>query len=152
MRRRARVVPLVSWRWRRYDGRQWQLEARGGERLTVLLNVEHQPHLPLGLSASMGKPIPEEIQWIIVRLSAAMSREDIAMYTGVSQRKVNDVMSTFNKDGTVKVYTRQKPHTYSSLCDDDVQVSSCYSCAQQYAQASNTAPLPDVRGITRFIP
>ena len=52
-----------------------------------------------------------------------MSREDIAMYTGVSQRNVNDVLSTFNKDGTVKVYTRQKRHIYSSLCDEDVQVS-----------------------------
>jgi transposase len=80
----------------------------------------------------MGKPIPEEIQWIIIRLSSAMSREDIAMYTGVSQRKVNDVLSTFNKDGTVKVYTRQKRHTYSSLCDEDVQVSFCYPCAQRF--------------------
>jgi hypothetical protein len=100
----------------------------------------------------MGKPISEEIQWIIVRLSAAMLWEDIAMYTGVSQRKVDDVISSFNKVGTVKVYSRQKRHTYSSLCDDDVQVSLCYPCAQQLSQASNTAPLPDFGGITRFIP
>jgi DNA-binding transcriptional regulator LsrR (DeoR family) len=77
----------------------------------------------------MEKPISEEIQWIIVRLSTAMSREDIAMYTGVSRRKVDDVMSTFDKNGTVEVYTRPKPLTYSSLCDDDVQVSLCYPCA-----------------------
>ncbi|KAI0284575.1 hypothetical protein BGY98DRAFT_523620 [Russula aff. rugulosa BPL654] len=62
----------------------------------------------------MGEPISEEIQWIIVRLSTAMSPEDVAMYTGVGQRKVNDVMSTFNKYGTVKVYTHQEP-------DDDIQ-------------------------------
>jgi transposase len=86
----------------------------------------------------MGKPIPEEIQWIIIRLSTAMSREDIAMYTGVSLRKVNDVMSTFNKEGTVKVYTRQKPHTYSILCENDVQVSSRCLCTQQLSQASDT--------------
>ena len=73
----------------------------------------------------MGKAISEEVQWIIIRLSTAMSREDIAMYTDVSLRKVNDVLSTFNKEGTVKVYTRQKPDTYTSLCDEDVQVSSC---------------------------
>jgi hypothetical protein len=73
----------------------------------------------------MGEPISEEIQWIIVRLSTAMSPEDVAMYTGVGQRKVNDVMSTFNKYGTVKVYTHQEP-------DDDIQVSSCYPCAQQH--------------------
>jgi hypothetical protein len=100
----------------------------------------------------MGKPISEEIQWIIIRLSVAMPWEDIAMYTGVSQRKVNDVISTFNKDGSVKVYTRQKPHTYSSLCDEDVQVSTCYPCTQQFSQASNTAPLPDFGGLTQFIP
>jgi hypothetical protein len=99
-----------------------------------------------------GKPIPEEIQWIIIRLSTAMSWEDIAMYTGVSQRKVNDVMSTFNKEGTVKVYARQKPHTYSSLCEDDVQVSLCCLCAPQFSQARDTAPLPDFAGIARFIP
>jgi hypothetical protein len=88
------------------------------------------------LSMEMGKPISEEIQWIIVHLSSAMSREDIAMYTGVSQRKVNDVISTFNKDGTVKVYTRQKPHTYASLREDDVQVSLCYPYAHQLSQAT----------------
>jgi DNA-binding transcriptional regulator LsrR (DeoR family) len=74
----------------------------------------------------MGKPLSEEIQWIIIHLSSAMSQEDVAMYIGVSQCKVNAVMSTFNKDGTVKVYTCQKPYTYSSLCKDDVQVSLCY--------------------------
>ena len=74
----------------------------------------------------MGKAISEEVQWIIICLSTAMSREDIAMYTDVSLRKVNDVLSTFNKEGTVKVYTRQKPDTYTSLCDEDVQVSSCF--------------------------
>ena len=53
------------------------------------------------------------------------------MYTGVSERKVDDVISTFNKEGTAKVYTRQKPHTYASLCDEDIQVSSFYPYAQQ---------------------
>lgn len=100
----------------------WQ--ARG--RNIPALNINHISHL----SASMGKAISEEIQWIIIRLSVTMSREDIAMYTGVSERKVNNVISTFNKEGDVKVRTRQKPHTYSSLCDEDVQVSSCYPCTR----------------------
>jgi DNA-binding transcriptional regulator LsrR (DeoR family) len=99
----------------------------------------------------MVKPIFEEVQWIILRLSTAMSREDIAMYTDVSERKINDVLSTFNKEGTVKVYTRPKRSTYS-LCDDDIQVSSCYLCTQQLSQASETAPLLDFGGIARFIP
>ena len=74
------------------------------------------------------------------------------MYTSVSPCKVKDVISTFNKEGTVKVYTRQQPHTYSSLCDDDVQVSLCYPCAQQLFHASDIAPLPDFGSIARFIP
>ncbi len=100
----------------------------------------------------MVKPIPEQVQWIIICLSTAMSWEDIAMYTGVSERKINDVLSTFNKEGTVKVHTRQKRSTYSSLCDANIQVSSCYLCTQQLSQASETAPLLDFGGITRFIP
>jgi transposase len=92
---------------------------------------QRQPAERSLLLASMGKPILEEIQWIIVRLSTTMSREDIAMYTGVSERKVDDVLSTFNRDGTVKVYTRQTSHTYRSLCDEDVQVSSFCLYTQQ---------------------
>jgi hypothetical protein len=74
----------------------------------------------------MGKPVSEEIQWIVIRLSTAMSREDIAMYTSVSQRKIDSILSTFNKYGTVKANVRQKPHTYTSLCDDDIQVCLIY--------------------------
>jgi hypothetical protein len=100
----------------------------------------------------MGKPISEDMQWTIIRLSTAMSREDIAMYTDVSLRKVNDVLSTFNKEGTVKVYTRQKLDTYSSLSEEDVQVGSYYLCTPQFFQASDAAPPPDCGGIARFIP
>jgi hypothetical protein len=61
-----------------------------------------------------------------------MSREDVAVYTGVSQCEVDDVMSNFNEHGTVKVRARQKPHTYSGLRDDDTLVNSCCHCAQQH--------------------
>ena len=74
----------------------------------------------------MGKAVSEEIQWIIIRLSSTMSREDIAMYTGISHRKIDNVLSTFNKYGSVKTTIRKKPHTYASLCDDDVQVHLIY--------------------------
>lgn len=80
----------------------------------------------------MGKAISEEIQWIIIRLSTAMSREDIGMYTGVSQRKIDNVLSTFNKYGTIKTTIRQRPHTYSSLCDDDIQVCLIYILCDIY--------------------
>jgi transposase len=74
----------------------------------------------------MGKPVSEDVQWIIIRLSTAMSRENIAMYTGISHRKIDSILSTFNKHGTVKSTTRQKRHTYASLCDDDIEVLPIY--------------------------
>ena len=74
----------------------------------------------------MEKPVSEDIQWIIICLSTGMSREDIPMYTGISHRKVDSVLSTFNKYGTVKPTACQKPHTYTSLCDEDVQVLPIY--------------------------
>ena len=79
-----------------------------------------------------GKPISEEVQWIIIHLSSIMSREDIAVYTDVSLRKVNDVLSTFNKEGTVKVYSSQKQNTNSSLSEEDIYVGSCFLCTQRF--------------------
>jgi DNA-binding transcriptional regulator LsrR (DeoR family) len=70
----------------------------------------------------MGKHVPEEIQWIVICLSTTMSREDIAMYTRISSRKIDDILSTFNKYGIVKANTHEKAHTYASLCDEDIQV------------------------------
>jgi DNA-binding transcriptional regulator LsrR (DeoR family) len=100
----------------------------------------------------MGKRISEDVQWIIIRLSTIMSREDIAMYTGVSQRKIDKVLSTFNKEGTVKATTSQRPHVYASLCDDDVQVRLGCSLSQQASPASNAASAPDDECSTGFIP
>jgi epoxyqueuosine reductase QueG len=51
-----------------------------------------------------------------------MLREDIAMYTRISSRKIDDILSTFNKYGIVKANTCEKAHTYASLCDKDIQV------------------------------
>jgi hypothetical protein len=89
-------------------------------------------HISLILLTSMGKSISEEIQWIIIRLSTAMSREDIAMYTGVSQRKIDTVLSIFNKYGSVKTTIRQGPYTYSSFCDDDIRVCLIYIMCNIY--------------------
>jgi hypothetical protein len=108
-------------------------------------------HISPIFSTSMGKPISEEIQWIVIRLSTAMSREDIAMYTGISQRKIDNVLSTFNKYGSVKTTTRQKPHTYASLCDDDIQVCLIYF-VRRLSLTSSTAPASDVGGNTGSLP
>ena len=74
----------------------------------------------------MGKAIPEEIQWIIIRLSTTMSREDIAVYTNISLRKIDSILSTFNKYGIVKSNICKKPHMYASLYDNDIQVYPNY--------------------------
>lgn len=79
----------------------------------------------------MEKPIPEEVQWIIVRLSADMSQEDVAMYTDVSQGQVNEVMATFMKYGTVKAYPLQQHHMYPRFFVGGIQASRCYPCAQR---------------------
>jgi hypothetical protein len=69
-----------------------------------------------------GKPIPEVVQWIIIRMGATMSNVDISMYTEVSERKVRDILTYFKKTGGVNVPKRLKPQLHRSLCDYDVQV------------------------------
>jgi len=44
-----------------------------------------------------GKLITEDIQWIIIRMSPAMSVEDIAMYTDVGECKVRDILAHFKQ-------------------------------------------------------
>jgi DNA-binding transcriptional regulator LsrR (DeoR family) len=53
-----------------------------------------------------------------------MSSYDIAKYTGVSRRKIDHVLATFKRKGTVNVHKTLKPHTHQSLCDEDIQVCS----------------------------
>ena len=87
-------------------------------RCDVTSCAEHQPRLPLSQQVwypENQSPKKYNGLSIIIRLSAILSREDIATYTNVSLRKVNDVLSTFNKEGTVKVYTRQKPDRPDTL-------------------------------------
>ena len=74
----------------------------------------------------MGRPIHHDVLWIIVRLSTIMSARTIAMYTGVSKRKVEQVLSTFRDNGTVEVRPGARGKGYHKLCDQDVQVSVFY--------------------------
>lgn len=49
-----------------------------------------------------GKPVSEEVQWIIVRLGTVMSTNDIAMYADLSEHKVKDILAYFKWMGEVK--------------------------------------------------
>jgi len=69
-----------------------------------------------------GKAVSEEIQWIIVRLSAIMNPHEIAMYTDIGLRTVQKILSWFRRTGEVNVAQRLKPQLHGALCDYDIQV------------------------------
>ena len=73
-----------------------------------------------------GKLITEDIQWIIIRMSPAMSVEDIAMYTDVGEYKVQDILAHFKQSGDVKVPKRQQPKLHRKLCDYDIEVCNLH--------------------------
>ena len=70
-----------------------------------------------------GQAIPESIQWIIIRLSTAMSIDEICGYTDISNRKVRDILAHFKKTGDVNIPKHQRPTIHISLQDEDIQVS-----------------------------
>ena len=69
-----------------------------------------------------GKAVTEAIQWIVIRLSAILSPVDIAAYTDISERKVRDILSYFDRNGDVKVPMRKQARLQRSLRDEDIQV------------------------------
>lgn len=71
-----------------------------------------------------GKPIPETVQWIVIRLSTRMSVDEIAMYTDIGVRSAQRILAHFKKHGDVNAPKRAKPKPRGFLCDYDIQV--CY--------------------------
>ena len=71
-----------------------------------------------------GKSVSEEIQWIIVHLDTAMSTDDIAMYTDLSECKVWDILAHFKQMGEVKGSNCSRPKLHRTLCDYDIEVFS----------------------------
>lgn len=69
-----------------------------------------------------GKAVTEAIQWIVIHLSAILSPVDIAAYTDISERKVRDILSYFDRNGDVKVPMRERARLQRSLRDEDIQV------------------------------
>ena len=69
-----------------------------------------------------GKPVSEEVQWIVVRMATGMSIGDIATYADLSERKVKDILAYFKRTGEVKGGKSFKPKLHRTLCDDDIEV------------------------------
>ena len=69
-----------------------------------------------------GKPISEDVQWIIICLSADLSPEDVSMYTNVSECKVHAIFTHHKKTGEVVIPKCENPTLYGKLQEEDLQV------------------------------
>ena len=69
-----------------------------------------------------GKAVTKAIHWIVIRLGAILSPEDIAAYTDISECKVRDILTYFNRNGDVKVPMCKRARLQKSLRDEDIQV------------------------------
>ena len=69
-----------------------------------------------------GKSTSEAVRWIVIRLSTAMTEEDIAMYTDICPRTVRKILSYFKKTGTVEGAKEPRPTLHKALCDYDIEV------------------------------
>ena len=50
-----------------------------------------------------GKPISEEVQWIVVHLGAVLLPDDVAMYTNISKQKIRAILVHHKKTGEVDI-------------------------------------------------
>ena len=64
---------------------------------------------------SQGKPICEDVQWIIIHFSAEHSSEDISMYTNVSKHKVKAILACHKRTGGVDIPKHLRPNLYQSF-------------------------------------
>ena len=69
-----------------------------------------------------GKPICEDVQWIIICLSAELSSEDISMYTNISECKVKAILAHHKRTGGVDIPKHLRPSLYRKLQDEDIRV------------------------------
>lgn len=70
-----------------------------------------------------GKPISVDVQWIVIRLSATLSAEDVAMYTNISEHKVRAILAYHKQTGGVDIPKCKKPTLYRKLQEEDIMVS-----------------------------
>jgi hypothetical protein len=69
-----------------------------------------------------GRKISSDVQWIIIRLSSLLRKEDIAMYTGISVRSIVEILRHFNTHGTVEDSEQERKERKWLLRDLDVEV------------------------------
>jgi transposase len=74
-----------------------------------------------------GKPVPHEVQWMIVRLSGMLSKENISYGTGVSIRTVERILREFSEHGTVQEGKERKGRRRLLGCDE-AAVCPCQIC------------------------
>ena len=74
-----------------------------------------------------GKPISEEIRWVVIWLSMVMSPDDVAMYTDLSVHSIKNILLYFKCLEGVDVPKCLKPQLHRSLCDYDGRyIVVCY--------------------------
>ena len=71
-----------------------------------------------------GKQVSDEIQWIIVHLNTAMSTDNIAVYTDLSECKVRDILAHFKQTVEVKGSNHSRPKLHWTLHNYDIEVFS----------------------------
>jgi hypothetical protein len=70
-----------------------------------------------------GSEIPVAVQWIIIRLSSLLQKEDISIYTGVSIRAVARILQYYRMHGGIKTQNAEERRGNRHLRDLDVEVS-----------------------------
>ena len=81
---------------------------------TTLGNHTRMPH---------GQKISPDVQWIVIRLSRLLRKEQIAIYTGVSIRSIERILEHFQKHGTVAGLSGARHNRRKQLRDIDIEVS-----------------------------
>jgi transcription initiation factor IIE alpha subunit len=74
-----------------------------------------------------GSKIPAEVQWIVIRLSSLLKKEDISVYTGISVRSVERILLYFHAHGTIQSRESEQGRK-KHLRDLDVEVSLIILC------------------------
>ena len=71
---------------------------------------------------TQGLKIPQEVHYIVIRLSSIMKPDDIAVYTGISPRAIKRILSYFAIHGSVEGEKDRKKRD-GTLHDTDLRVS-----------------------------
>ena len=73
-----------------------------------------------------GSKLSPEIHWIVIRLSARLTQEDILTYTGISIAAVHNILNYFKKYQTIRAgkdgEEKERKKLQGQLRDVDVQV------------------------------